>query len=71
MCACVFVCLCMRACVCVNECVFTIVTIVSSGGALVFAVNSLHYLNQSYPSVDVSLNSITDATTNLPLSEIM
>ena len=42
----------------------------SSGGALVFAVNSLHYLNQSYPSVDVSLNSITDVTTNVPLSEI-
>ena len=36
-----------------------------------FAVNSLHYLNQSYPSVDVSLNSITDVTTNVPLSEIM
>ena len=40
-----------------------------SGGALVFAVNSLHYLNQSYPSVDISLNSITDTSTNVPLSE--
>ena len=69
MCACV--CACVFVCVCVSECVITIVAIVSSGGALVFAVNSLHYLNQSYPSVDVSLNSITDATTNLPLSEVM
>ena len=36
---------------------------------LVFAVNSLHYLNQSFPSVDVSLNSITDNSTNVPLSK--
>lgn len=51
--------------------IMNIVKLSLLGGALVFAVNSLHYLNQSYPSVDVSLNSITDITTNVPLSKNM
>ena len=40
-----------------------------SGGVLVFAVNSLLYLNQSLPPYGVSLNSITDYSTEFPLSK--
>eukprot|EP00058_Branchiostoma_floridae_P027043 XP_002612534.1 hypothetical protein BRAFLDRAFT_58262 [Branchiostoma floridae] len=39
------------------------------GGVLVFAVNSLLYLNQSVPPYGVSLNSISDQSTSFPLSK--
>lgn len=35
---------------------------------LVVGANSLLYMNQSSPSVGVALNSITDCSTNFPLS---
>ncbi|XP_037549569.1 cleavage and polyadenylation specificity factor subunit 1 [Nematolebias whitei] len=37
------------------------------GGVVVFAVNSLLYLNQSVPPYGVSLNSMTNGTTSFPL----
>ncbi|XP_059156082.1 cleavage and polyadenylation specificity factor subunit 1-like isoform X2 [Physella acuta] len=37
------------------------------GGVLIFAVNSLLYLNQSVPPFGVSLNSIADASSAYPL----
>lgn len=37
------------------------------GGVVVFAVNSLLYLNQSVPPYGVSLNSQTNGTTAFPL----
>lgn len=37
------------------------------GGVVVFAVNSLLYLNQSVPPYGVSLNSQTAGTTAFPL----
>ncbi|XP_043282051.1 cleavage and polyadenylation specificity factor subunit 1 isoform X2 [Venturia canescens] len=37
------------------------------GGTLIMAVNSLIYLNQSIPPYGVSLNSLSDASTNFPL----
>ncbi|XP_070574061.1 cleavage and polyadenylation specificity factor subunit 1-like [Ptychodera flava] len=37
------------------------------GGVLVFAVNSLIYLNQSVPPFGVSLNGLTDGSTQFPL----
>lgn len=37
------------------------------GGTLIFAVNSLIYLNQSIPPYGVSLNSISETSTNFPL----
>ncbi|CAH1269285.1 CPSF1 [Branchiostoma lanceolatum] len=37
------------------------------GGVLIFAVNSLLYLNQSVPPYGVSLNSISDQSTSFPL----
>lgn len=40
----------------------------SSGGVVIFAVNSLLYLNQSVPPYGVSLNSLTNGTTVFPLS---
>ena len=39
------------------------------GGVVVFAVNSLLYLNQSVPPFGVSLNSLTTGTTAFPLRE--
>ena len=39
------------------------------GGTLVFAVNSLFYLNQGIPPYAVSLNSIGDSTTENTLSK--
>ncbi|CAG5883736.1 unnamed protein product [Menidia menidia] len=39
------------------------------GGVVVFAVNSLLYLNQSVPPYGVSLNSQTTGTTSFPLRE--
>lgn len=39
------------------------------GGTLIFAVNSLIYLNQSIPPYGVSLNSITEQSTSFPLSK--
>uniref|UniRef100_M3ZUF3 Cleavage and polyadenylation specificity factor subunit 1 n=1 Tax=Xiphophorus maculatus TaxID=8083 RepID=M3ZUF3_XIPMA len=40
------------------------------GGVVVFAVNSLLYLNQSVPPYGVSLNSLTNGTTSFPLQEV-
>uniref|UniRef100_A0AAX7SZQ9 Cleavage and polyadenylation specificity factor subunit 1 n=1 Tax=Astatotilapia calliptera TaxID=8154 RepID=A0AAX7SZQ9_ASTCA len=40
------------------------------GGVVVFAVNSLLYLNQSVPPYGVSLNSQTNGTTAFPLHEV-
>lgn len=40
-----------------------------SGGVVVFAVNSLLYLNQSVPPYGVALNSLTNGTTAFPLRE--
>ncbi|XP_043925808.1 cleavage and polyadenylation specificity factor subunit 1 [Protopterus annectens] len=37
------------------------------GGVVIFAVNSLVYLNQSVPPYGVSLNSMTNGTTSFPL----
>ncbi|PSN32102.1 Cleavage and polyadenylation specificity factor subunit 1 [Blattella germanica] len=37
------------------------------GGTLVVAINALIYLNQSVPPFGVSLNSISDVSTNFPL----
>ncbi|XP_064410026.1 cleavage and polyadenylation specificity factor subunit 1 isoform X2 [Latimeria chalumnae] len=37
------------------------------GGVVIFAVNSLLYLNQSIPPYGVSLNSLTNGTTAFPL----
>lgn len=39
------------------------------GGVVVFAVNSLLYLNQSVPPYGVALNSLTSGTTAFPLRE--
>jgi len=39
------------------------------GGTLIFAVNSLLYLNQSVPPFGVSLNSITKTSTAFQLSK--
>lgn len=36
---------------------------------MVFAVNSLLYLNQSVPPYGVALNSLTSGTTAFPLRE--
>jgi len=36
---------------------------------VVFAVNSLLYLNQSVPPFGVSLNSLTNGTTAFPMSK--
>lgn len=41
-----------------------------AGGVVVFAVNSLLYLNQSVPPYGVSLNSQTNGTTAFPLRKI-
>ncbi|OCT77362.1 hypothetical protein XELAEV_18032563mg, partial [Xenopus laevis] len=38
-----------------------------SSGVVIFAVNSLLYLNQSVPPYGVSLNSLTNGTTSFPL----
>lgn len=38
------------------------------GGTLIMAVNSLIYLNQSIPPYGVSLNSLTESSTNFPMS---
>lgn len=40
-----------------------------AGGVLVFAVNSLLYLNQSVPPYGVSFNSIAEFCSAFPLSE--
>lgn len=37
------------------------------GGTLIMSINALIYLNQSVPPYGVSLNSITDVSTNFPL----
>ncbi|KAM4687220.1 cleavage and polyadenylation specificity factor subunit 1-like, partial [Rhinophrynus dorsalis] len=37
------------------------------GGVVIFAVNSLLYLNQSVPPYGVALNSLTNGTTSFPL----
>ena len=37
------------------------------GGVVIFAVNSLLYLNQSVPPYGVALNSLTTGTTAFPL----
>uniref|UniRef100_A0A1B6G369 Cleavage and polyadenylation specificity factor subunit 1 n=3 Tax=Proconiini TaxID=565685 RepID=A0A1B6G369_9HEMI len=37
------------------------------GGTLIFAINSLIYLNQSVPPYGISLNSVTDVSTSFPL----
>lgn len=42
-----------------------------SGGVVVFAVNSLLYLNQSVPPYGVALNSLTNGTTAFPLRELL
>lgn len=39
------------------------------GGVVVFAVNSLLYLNQSVPPYGVALNGLTTGTTAFPLRE--
>ncbi|XP_077982143.1 cleavage and polyadenylation specificity factor subunit 1-like [Glandiceps talaboti] len=39
------------------------------GGVLVFAVNSLLYLNQSVPPYGVSLNGLTDGSSQFPLKQ--
>jgi cleavage and polyadenylation specificity factor subunit 1 len=39
------------------------------GGALILAVNSIIYVNQSVPPYGVSVNSIADHCTSFPLSE--
>ncbi|KAJ8041183.1 Cleavage and polyadenylation specificity factor subunit 1 [Holothuria leucospilota] len=39
------------------------------GGIIIFAVNSLLYLNQSIPPYGVSLNSVTDWSTTFPLKK--
>lgn len=44
--------------------------VLSLGGVVVFAVNSLLYLNQSVPPFGVSLNSQTNGTTAFPLSKL-
>lgn len=38
---------------------------------MVFAVNSLLYLNQSVPPYGVALNSLTNGTTSFPLRELL
>uniref|UniRef100_A0A673HEC0 Cleavage and polyadenylation specificity factor subunit 1-like n=1 Tax=Sinocyclocheilus rhinocerous TaxID=307959 RepID=A0A673HEC0_9TELE len=43
--------------------------VLCSGGVVVFAVNSLLYLNQSVPPFGVSLNSQTSGTTAFPLRQ--
>ena len=40
-----------------------------TGGVIVFAVNSLIYMNQSVPPFGVSLNSLTDFSTDFLLSK--
>ena len=40
-----------------------------AGGVLVYATNSLLYLNQSTPLYGVSLNSIAEHSTDFPLSK--
>lgn len=39
------------------------------GGTLIFTINAIIYLNQSVPPFGVALNSITDISTNFPLSK--
>lgn len=41
------------------------------GGTLIFAVNSLIYLNQSIPPYGVSLNSIAETCSSFPLSKLL
>jgi len=40
------------------------------GGVLVFTINGIIYLNQSVPPFGVSLNSMTEVSTNFPMSKI-
>lgn len=40
------------------------------GGALIFAINSIIYVNQSVPPYGVSVNSVADHSTSFPLSKI-
>ena len=40
------------------------------GGIIIFATNSLLYLNQSLPTVGVSLNSLGDSSTDFPLKPL-
>lgn len=39
------------------------------GGTLILTTNAIIYLNQSVPPFGVSLNSVTDISTNFPLSK--
>ncbi len=45
------------------------VCVLVPGGVLIFAVNSLMYLNQSVPPYGVSLNSLTDFSTEFLVSK--
>lgn len=50
------------------DCVKAVAVCKPIGGVLIFAVNSLIYLNQSVPPYGVALNSLAESTTNFPLS---
>lgn len=41
------------------------------GGTLILSVNALIYLNQSIPPYGVSLNSLPDTCSNIPLSKFI
>jgi len=53
-----------------SDCLKCVAVPLPIGGALIFAVNSLIYINQSIPSYAVSLNSIAKTTSNYPFKNM-
>lgn len=57
--------------VCTERASSPLLTYPPLGGVVIFAVNSLLYLNQSVPPYGVALNSLTTGTTAFPLREFV
>lgn len=53
-----------------SDCLKSVAVPSPIGGALIFAVNSLIYINQSIPSYAVSLNSIAKTTSSYPFKNM-
>jgi cleavage and polyadenylation specificity factor subunit 1 len=53
-----------------SDCLKCLAVPLPIGGVLLFAVNSLIYINQSVPSYGISLNSIAQTTSNYPFKNM-